>query len=65
MFIPGCERRIIHKKLGFMVRVSYCTGVSADSFKDVIDFKFQITEQLLLSPTQARSFFGSYWRGSE
>ena len=25
----------------------------------------QITEQLLLSPTQARSFFGSYWRGSE
>ena len=25
----------------------------------------QITEQLLLSPMQARSFFGSYWRGSE
>ena len=25
----------------------------------------QITEQLLLSPTQTRSFFGSYWRGSE
>ena len=25
----------------------------------------QITEQLLLSPTQARSFCGSYWRGSE
>jgi len=38
MFIPGCEQRIVHKKLGFMVRVSYCTGVSADSFKDVIDF---------------------------
>ena len=25
----------------------------------------QITKQLLLSPMQARSFFGSYWRGSE
>ena len=25
----------------------------------------QITEQLLLSPMQARSFFGSYWKGSE
>jgi len=25
----------------------------------------QITEQLLLSPTQAGFFFGSYWRGSE
>jgi len=25
----------------------------------------QITEQLLLSPTQARSFFGSCWKGSK
>jgi len=25
----------------------------------------QITEQLFLSPMQARSFFGSYWKGSE
>jgi len=25
----------------------------------------QITEQLLLFPKQARSFFGSYWKGSE
>jgi len=25
----------------------------------------QITEQLLLSPMQTRSFFGSHWKGSE
>ena len=33
--------------------------------RKVILNSVQIIEQLLLSPTQARSFFGSYWRGSE
>jgi len=33
--------------------------------RKVILNSVQITEQLLLSHTQARSFFGSYWKGSE
>jgi len=33
--------------------------------RKVISSNVQITEQLLLFPTQARSFFGSYWKGYE
>jgi len=41
------------------------TPLSSHFSRKVILNSVQITEQLLLSPMQARSFFGSYWKGSE
>jgi len=44
------------------------TGEWPHSFhfpRKMILISVQITEQLLLSPMQTRSFFGSHWKGSE
>ena len=58
----------------FYVYVIFCeqsgqacveNGAILTTFFIQIYFRMQITEQLLLSPTQARSSFGSYLKGSE
>ena len=42
-----------------------CSPRSSHFPRKAILNSVQITEQLLLSPMQARSSYGSYWRGSE
>ena len=55
------------RRLSFVIIMFYYSVMAAAILKAILN-SVQITEQLLLSPTQARSFFGSYWtnwRGSE